>query len=363
MERLGEKLKNAIILSCQDVRLLKIQIKEKYRLYSTQDRAAFLSRSIHDILDRHLSGIPKEDAEKIKKKLLSDTFISEEKDLSKFDILLSIFSLPHTESDAMQLALKWLSKNENIIVSEDQLENIINSDETKSAQPIHLSKKLRLSVLLTASLLALILLGGKGLNTPHKETSNLILHDKLQIIDSAITHPIITSKINPFPYQRINTLALKNYLINERQALIGESPYFNQIMIKAQYNDIDPLLLFAIIGQEQGFVPKDSEYSSTIINNPFNVFYSWENYNTTLEDSTQIAINTIKKSLQNHQTQDNVFIHLNQTYAEDQNWSQGVELIYHQLSRICAVDEPQPFEVASDQLILSHLDLETNNKK
>lgn len=104
-------------------------------------------------------------------------------------------------------------------------------------------------------------------------------------------------KITHFYYAPFDYFAVKNYILNTRNGAIGSPEQFNLIIQKAYANDIDPLLLFAIIGQEQAFVPKDSSSMNQMINNPFNVFHSWQEFNTTLEDSTQIAIHTIENRL------------------------------------------------------------------
>lgn len=141
-------------------------------------------------------------------------------------------------------------------------------------------------------------------------------------------------KIDAFRFENFDYYAVKHYILNTRNGLIGSSEQFNQIIHEAYLNDIDPLLLFAIIGQEQAFVQDNSDYSAKILNNPYNVYHSWMEYNTTLRDSTQIAINTIKNRLDNAPYSASAFKWLNTTYAEDTNWHTGVRLIYAHLVSI-----------------------------
>ena len=137
-----------------------------------------------------------------------------------------------------------------------------------------------------------------------------------------------------FRFESFDYYAVKNYISKTRNGLIGSSEQFNQIIHEAYLNDIDPLLLFAIIGQEQAFVPNSSTDSLKILNNPYNVYHSWVEYNTNLRDSTQIAINTIKNRLNKAPFSASAFKWLNMTYAEDTNWHNGVSLIYTHLVSI-----------------------------
>ena len=141
-------------------------------------------------------------------------------------------------------------------------------------------------------------------------------------------------KTDAFRFESFDYYAVKHYILNTRNGLIGTSEQFNQIIHEAYLNDIDPLLLFAIIGQEQAFVQDNSNYSAKILNNPYNVYHSWMEYNTTLRDSTQIAINTIKNRLNKAPFSASAFKWLNMTYAEDTNWHTGVRLIYTHLVSI-----------------------------
>lgn len=88
--------------------------------------------------------------------------------------------------------------------------------------------------------------------------------------------------------------ALKKYLA-EKNSLLAEEPYFSEIFKQAKIHNINPCLLFAITGKEQSFVPKTHKLAYKISNNPFNVFGSWETYNTTISDSAEIACKTIIK--------------------------------------------------------------------
>lgn len=133
-----------------------------------------------------------------------------------------------------------------------------------------------------------------------------------------------------FEYREIDSSKLLNYLKN-RNSLLAEDDRYKTIIEVSKNSNLNPLLLFAIIGQEQGFVDKDNPYSNKIINNPFNVYNSWLNYNTNMKDSTQIAANTIVLRLQNRPKGLDPFMWINETYAEDDRWWIGVKSLYYLL--------------------------------
>ena len=80
-------------------------------------------------------------------------------------------------------------------------------------------------------------------------------------------------------YKNVNITNLKEFL-NSKDSLLVEEPYFSTILSVSKDFNLNPLVMFAITGQEQSFVPKSDENAYKIANNPFNVFYSWKKYNT-----------------------------------------------------------------------------------
>jgi len=135
-----------------------------------------------------------------------------------------------------------------------------------------------------------------------------------------------------FTYKNIDESMLKAYL-KSRNSLLEEEPYFSSIINTAREFDLNPLVLFAIAGHEQGFVPKSNPSSTKIANNPFNVFYSWQEYNTDIVDSSQIAARTVINLSKDRPDDVDPFQWVNRKYAEDQNWWKGVRSIYERLER------------------------------
>lgn len=154
-------------------------------------------------------------------------------------------------------------------------------------------------------------------------------------IEMNATSPLISSDHlhERLQFKEVNQQALKAWFFRN-DSMIGQSPYFEIILDVAEDYGVNPLLLFAITGQEQGFVPLEHEFAELIINNPFNVYGSWETYNTHLEESTQIAARTILTASEERPNHIDPVEWINQTYAEDENWSTGVNIILEQLEAV-----------------------------
>lgn len=149
-----------------------------------------------------------------------------------------------------------------------------------------------------------------------------------------------TSKVGIPSYLQFNatdTDRLKGYL-KRNNSMLASDPYFSAIIDAAAKMDINPLLLFAITGQEQSFVKRGSENAALIVNNPFNVYHSWVDYNTNIKDSALIAANTVYKQLDKRPAKTDPFKWLNKIYAEDPKWHLGVEQIFLSLDSYCNIE-------------------------
>lgn len=133
-------------------------------------------------------------------------------------------------------------------------------------------------------------------------------------------------------YQTIDHSKLINYL-DKKSSILAEKRYFDAIVAAAKAFDIHPVLLFAITGQEQGFVPKTNKQYLEIANNPFNVFHSWQEFNTTIEQSAEIAARTIFNLSKDRPAETDPFTWINRKYAEDPKWSDGVRSIFSSIMK------------------------------
>ncbi|KYH34228.1 hypothetical protein CLTEP_18030 [Clostridium tepidiprofundi DSM 19306] len=139
-----------------------------------------------------------------------------------------------------------------------------------------------------------------------------------------------------FNYHYVNEEKLLKFL-EKRDSKLAEEPYFSTIICVSKQFNINPLLLFAIAGQEQGFVPKSNKFANKIANNPFNVFSSWQEYNTNIYDSTIIAAKTIINLSKDKPDDVELLEWINKKYAEDKNWSKGVKMIFDELNKYVSV--------------------------
>ena len=109
-------------------------------------------------------------------------------------------------------------------------------------------------------------------------------------------------------------------------------PYFSAIIRASKEFNLNPHILFAITGQEQSFVPKNHENANKIANNPFNVFHSWQEYNTDIYDSSRIAARTVINLSKDKPTNIDIFDWINNKYAFDKKWGKGVKEIFETLN-------------------------------
>jgi hypothetical protein len=133
-------------------------------------------------------------------------------------------------------------------------------------------------------------------------------------------------------YQAVDEDKLKKWL-DRKDSMLAEEPYFTAILETSKKYDIHPVLMFAIVGQEQAFVPRSGAEAKKIANNPFNVYGSWEKYNTNIYDSSRLAARTIIESSRNRPAYVNTIKWINRRYAEDPNWWNGVSSLFDQIKK------------------------------
>lgn len=133
-------------------------------------------------------------------------------------------------------------------------------------------------------------------------------------------------------YIEVNQDKLRAWL-NSRNSILADEPYFSAIVSTAKDHDINPILMFAIPGQEQSLVPRTNKNAYRIANNPYNVHHSWYEYNTDIYDSADIACHTILRLSKDRPSTVNPLAWINRVgqgggYAEDPGWWLGVSKIF-----------------------------------
>lgn len=100
-----------------------------------------------------------------------------------------------------------------------------------------------------------------------------------------------------------------------------------------KYN-LNPLLLLAITGQEQSFVPEFLDDWTQVIKNPFNVYYSWQDYAPGFMPTAMIAAETVNHMSNGCPAGMNPIEWIdspanpNDRYAGDTNWWKGVSVFF-----------------------------------
>ncbi|MBM7615713.1 glucosaminidase domain-containing protein [Alkaliphilus hydrothermalis] len=202
----------------------------------------------------------------------------------------------------------------------------IKKTPEKLSFPKGLLKSAKLHTYIAVSVLILFFAGRLMVSVSADEDTIPVLESPNNVVHSPAHLPL------HFHYKEINGDKLKAYLTT-RNSLLKEEPYFTAILDAAKEFGLNPLVLFAITGHEQGFVPKDHPAALKIVNNPFNVFHSWQDYNTDIGDSARIAARTVINLSKDRPDDMDAFQWINRKYAEDKNWWQGVKSIFNRLEK------------------------------
>ncbi|MGH4117746.1 hypothetical protein [Clostridium sp.] len=180
-----------------------------------------------------------------------------------------------------------------------------------------------------ASSASLEVVDSQEITLSHGDTEDI----KIDISKSNITNEtqVVNTHLPDYlMYKNVHTTNLKDFL-KSRNSLLAEEPYFSIILSVSKDFNLNPLVLFAITGQEQSFVPKNNKNAYKIANNPFNVFNSWQKYNTNIEDACTIAARTLSNLSKNKPNNIDALTWINRKYSQDQNWSKAVRSIFKQI--------------------------------
>lgn len=368
MECFMDELQNKKIISKNDVLILKQYINKKYSNYTQVEKLNVLTTSIHQVLDKNINGIEKDYATKLKQDLLKNTLLKNGKTIFLIDVFNTCVSEKNAENSFYESVVNWVNSNVENKISLSELkkfdiklehpkeeepeisvkfettsaETAVHKDEPsnsnqKTFRTIFASKPFKYSVCtififciiaLNTGTIKSILKSSKSKNikvsskTSEKKSENFIASNKMPS----------SNLPNYFVYKDINENSLKRYL-HSKNSLLEQQPYFSTLIGVAKEFNLNPLILFAITGQEQAFVPADNQYAKKIANNPFNVYHSWQEYNTNLKDAAEIASRTVINLCKDRPINEEPFHWINRKYAEDPKWGEGVLRIYNELEK------------------------------
>lgn len=371
MDYFIEELKNKKLINRNDILTMKNYIDKKYVNDTDNKRADMLSKTIHHILDTNLSPFDEPEKNRIKFSTLKNTLFKNKDSIFMYDLFKSCVSNINKEQNSNKELLNWVNLNVKNKVNENSLKNYIknNMKESTSVKNKTIVKKAEIKhddkimspyknyveekhvvscilnlfkskkVILSLGLVCIFIIGmlshtaaGKNIindsiySTYYTQKGNIYL-DGLDKIDNSQNN--LPDYIK---YRRIREGKLKAFL-TKRNSLLAKEPYFSTILNTAKQFNVNPLLLFAITGQEQGFVPQSEKDANKIANNPFNVFHSWQEYNTNIDDSSKIAARTVINLSQDRPKNVDPFLWIGKRYAEDKNWGYGVQAIFKELEK------------------------------
>ena len=354
MQAILEDLKKADILSTTQIYQLQTTIKTKYPTHSKEERARIFAKNVHQVIDHILSPFSPPHQQDIKKNLLMEVIKKEEFCISVYDVCKTCIDLKLAQGETLNTFTTWLNHHysgkltpyEVVSLSDSIISPSVTEEPLSKDVPYVPVKSLRFSHWFYG-LIFMLLISSTSLIGYHFFLSQEIILPLIQLETSSletIELPLsvtVLEKANHLQkhlqYKEVNKNALQAWL-QDRNSLLSEDPYFNQIIATAKDFNINPLLLFAITGQEQGFVPKHHTNALEIASNPFNVYGSWKTYNTSIEDSSRIAARTIINLSKGCPEDADPILWLNQNYAEDPNWYKGVTALLNQLEKVALLE-------------------------
>ncbi len=364
MENIIKDLKGTKVIDKEDVIKFKAYINYKYNSNKSSENAKILSKTINQIISTKLINLPEELKASIIFKIIKNTFASSKTVITLYDVFDVCIKDENVRKNFIDNLTNWLDKHLSIEVTIDEIdsyifslenekeadENQIKYEEINTVLLNKSSKNEEFCSLITQSKVIrnkkyfgivavfpifIILFIVMNINLHMKTKGNKIVYNQVINNKNVASKMKISSNSNLPQYMRYKNIEvdkLKNFLTS-RNSLLCDEPYFSTIIANAKKFNINPILLFSITGQEENFVPKNLDNAAKIANNPFNVFHSWKEYNTNIEDSSAIAARTINNISINMPSNADPFSWIGSKYAEDKSWASGVKQIFKQLTQ------------------------------
>ncbi|WP_169447554.1 glucosaminidase domain-containing protein [Paenibacillus daejeonensis] len=347
----------AWILTPRELQTIRTYVQHKYA--STPDRQPeVFADAIRQVLLRQMPELGWALRQSVAANLIRTRVLGSGRTVRTEDIWRACLDeLPHPEPAELQALLHWAQKHVQGTLTEEQLRALIASASDHSwaavvsaAGASSTTAEAQRSVWagtgagwlsrwpkLTYGLLSLLVVAGAALYSQAwipAAPAAPVLPDVLKLrapLVYSYQPPLPDGVVNELPpdlrYSKVDETSLRDYL-ERRGSLLTDEPYYGTLMETAWRYDIHPLLLFAITGQEQGFVPRDQPDAARIANNPFNVYHSWQIYNTTIADSADIAARTVLRWARERPPEIDALTWVNRKYAEDPKWAAGVRRLF-----------------------------------
>lgn len=382
MQAVLEGLKTKPIMRNEDIFILRDYINKKYPDSGINEQAKILANAVHRIIDKHLQEFNERYRSQIRISLLRKAVSKNHYAINNDDVFKTCIAIHNYEEDYTESLTHWVNDRQEIPVSRETLIKFVNrvrqyaGDKLEhdwsiileclnnvefESESFQLLPKLDLPKVVAGlwpriaggfrhvsgvwlknksyQVMAALLLISIGvslqplknlpLSVPQMVVSNNTAPSKTKAYRPTTRSEILSEDLL---YQEVNTSRLRQSLI-ERNSTLAEEPYFSVIINSAKEFNVNPIFLFAIAGQEQSFVPKQDKEAVIIANNPFNVYHSWAEYNTSIQDSARIASVTISNLLWTKPDAIDPVTWINQHYSEDDKWRVGISRIFKDLSQ------------------------------
>ena len=373
MQKSLEVLKQYTIISPDDIESLRHTLLKNHPNLTDAQRAQLFAKCLHKKLDEALALFDVSLQKNIKRYLLQQTVSKASFAINAFDVLETCTHIEEVHSSHIKQLTSWVNQYETRPLTEEMLLSLTQhlSDEhppvltqalvlptapSPTGMVSHLPSlpkfinilptfkticakvQVRLG-LLTVCLLLLTY-------TLYEHHHHLIQKNFSELTQVEVTLPLpITLGTSAnylqahLQYRAFDEAALK-YWLKERHSVLANDPYFSTIIDTAQSFNINPLLLFAITGQEQNFVPSTHSSALKMANNPFNLYGSWQTYNTSIDDAALIVSRTIIRLGKDCPPDQDQIQWINRAYAADPNWHIGVTYFLNELEDISAYSNP-----------------------
>ncbi len=115
------------VITKQDIVLLKKYISNKYINYTTPEKAAVLSKAVHQILDKNTQGLEDEYRKDVKQIILNNMILKGEQNIFLIDILDTYVSLQDKSDNFGGNLLKWINSKVENKIPREYLENYYSS--------------------------------------------------------------------------------------------------------------------------------------------------------------------------------------------------------------------------------------------
>lgn len=350
-ENVLEKLNEVKVIDKSDIINIKGYIQKKYPKNESKENTIILSDTINTIIYKSLEGLPDNLKLSVKNNTIKNTLGNNKTLITLNDIFKTCVMDENIKNHFTEELVSWVKVNTKSEVSLEDIytylpytqvkENLYSESEIDTN--ITVSKGLKsldskknksfllvvMCIFISASVYSIskgFYFNSKG---NHDKTDNLVIEsDKNQY--SSRSHPNLHMP-KYMRYEEINKQKLRAFLEN-RESLLAKEPYFSAIICQAKEFNINPIVLFSITGQEQNFVPEKNINAYKIANNPFNIFHSWKEYNTNINDAAKIVSRTVINLSKNIPKDVDPFLWIGRKYAEDKKWGKGVKTIFEDLT-------------------------------